>query len=68
MRRFRWRWCGQQVEALKHEAQSLAAQSCQIRLFQPRHIDAVEEIAAARRPIEAARIDISVDLPEPDEP
>ena len=44
----------QQVEALKDEAQPLAANARELRLGEPRHIDAFEIVVAAGRPVEAA--------------
>ena len=45
---------GQKVEALEDEAEPLAADAGEVRLAQPRDIDALEEIVAAGRPVEAA--------------
>ena len=44
----------QQIEALEHEAEPLAAHARAVRLAQARDVDAFEEIAAAARPVEAA--------------
>ena len=44
----------QQVEALEHEAEALAADAGEVRLAQRRDIDALEEVMAAGRPVEAA--------------
>src|SRR5262249_4494624 len=44
----------EQVEALEDEAETLAADAGQLRLAGARHIEPVEEVLAARRPIEAA--------------
>ena len=45
---------GKQIEALEDEAEAFAADAGELRLAQPRDIDALEEVVAARRPVEAA--------------
>ena len=44
----------EQVEALEDEADALAAEARAIRLVEPGDVDALEEVAAAGRPVEAA--------------
>ena len=44
----------QQVEALEHEAEPLAADARELRRFESRDVDAVQQVPAARRAVEAA--------------
>ncbi len=44
----------QQIEALEDEAEALAADAGELRLLEPGDVDAVEEVAPAGRPVEAA--------------
>ena len=58
----------QQVESLKHKTEPFAAEPRELGLAKPRDIDAVKEILPLVGRSRQPRIDISVDLPDPDEP